>query len=54
MNTKMLMLIAMVFYFAWKRSTDPMLLFCAVFALALWVCVLLYRLETTEVTTKEK
>lgn len=53
MNTKMLILVAMAFFAGWKRIHDPLLLFCAVMAAALWVCVLIYRLETTNVVYEE-
>ncbi len=45
MNTKFLFIIAMSFFFAWKKLTEPFLLFCALFATALWVCVFIYRME---------
>jgi len=51
MNTKLLMIIALAFFIAWKRSADEILLFCAVFATALWVCVLIYRMEATHIVS---
>ena len=54
MNTKLLMLVALSFFIAWKRGNDPLLLFCAVSAAVLWVCVLIYHLETTEVVIQRK
>ena len=47
MNTKLLILIAFGFFLSWKQASDSFLLFCALFAFGLWVCVLIYRSETT-------
>ena len=46
MNTKWLMIIAFVFFLSWRKGADDFLLFCALFAAGLWVCVLIYRMET--------
>jgi hypothetical protein len=45
MNAKLLMIIAGLFFLFWKRAADSFLLFCALFAAGLCVCVLIYRLE---------
>ncbi|HSO20818.1 MAG TPA: hypothetical protein VLT88_15245 [Desulfosarcina sp.] len=47
MNTKLLMTVAFAFFLSWRRAADSFLLFCALFALGLWVCVVIYRMETT-------
>ena len=47
MNTKLLMIIALLFFLSWRRAADSFLLFCALFAIALFVCVLIYRMENT-------
>ena len=45
MNAKLLMIIAGLFFLLGKRAADSFLLFCALFAAGLCVCVLIYRLE---------
>jgi len=50
MNTKWLMIIAFVFFLSWRKGADDFLLFCALFAAGLWVCVLIYRMETPGIT----
>lgn len=47
MNTKLLMIIAFLFFLSWKKAEDSFLLFCALFAAGLFVCVLIYRSENT-------
>lgn len=47
MNTKLLMIIAFLFFLSWKKVADSFLLFCAIFAAGLCICVILYRLENT-------
>jgi len=47
MNTKLLILIAFAFFLSWRKAADSFLLFCALFAVGLWVCVLIYRSENT-------
>ena len=47
MNTKLLMIIAFLFFLSWKKAADSFLLFCALFAAGLFVCVLIYRVENT-------
>lgn len=47
MNTKLLMIIAFVFYLCWRRAADSFLLFCAIFAAGLCICVFIYRTENT-------
>lgn len=47
MNTKLLMIIAFVFFLSWRKASDSFLLFCALFAAGLWICVLIYRMENT-------
>jgi hypothetical protein len=41
------MLIAFLFFLSWKKAADSFLLFCALFAVGLCVCVLIYRMENT-------
>jgi hypothetical protein len=53
MNTKLLSIIAIVFFMFWKRSQDSFLLFCALFAAGLCVCVLIYRMENTQTVIEE-
>lgn len=45
MNTKFLLIIAVLFFFSWREVPDDFLLFCALFAAALSVCVFIYRVE---------
>lgn len=47
MNTKLLMIIAFLFFLSWKKAADSFLLFCALVAAGLFVCVLIYRVENT-------
>ena len=47
MNTKLLMIIAFMFFLSWRKAADSFLLFCALFAAGLCVCVLIYRMENT-------
>ena len=54
MNIKMLMIIAFLFFLSWRRAADSFLLFCALFAAGLFVCVLIYRLENTPTMVDEE
>ena len=45
MNTKLLMIIAFLFFLSWRKAADSFLLFCALFAVGLFVCVIIYRME---------
>ena len=47
MNTKLLMIVAFLFFLAWRKAADDLLLFGALFAAGLFVCVLIYRVENT-------
>jgi len=47
MNTNLLMIIAFLFFLSWKKAADSFLLFCALFAAGLFVCVFIYRAENT-------
>ena len=47
MNTKFLMIMAVVFFMAWRKAADSFLLFCALFAAGLCVCVIIYRMENS-------
>ncbi len=47
MNTKLLMIVAFLFFLSWRKAADSFLLFCALFAAGLFVCVLIYRVENT-------
>ena len=47
MNTKLLMIVAFLFFLSWRIAADSFLLFCALFAAGLFVCVLIYRVENT-------
>jgi len=51
MNTKLLIIIAFVFFLAWRRASDSFLLFCAIFAAGLCICVVIYRMENTSHST---
>ncbi len=53
MNTKLLMIIAFVFFLAWRKAADSFLLFCALFAAGLWVCMLIYRTENSRTVIDE-
>ena len=54
MNTKLLLLIAFVFFLSWRKGADSFLLFCALFAAGLWVCWLIYQSESTQTLTEEE
>lgn len=45
MNTKFLLITALLFFFSWRKVADNFLLFCALFAAALSICVFIYRME---------
>jgi hypothetical protein len=45
MNTKFLFITALMFFFSWKAMADEFLLFCALFAAAMGICVFIYRME---------
>ena len=47
MKTNLLIIAAFLFFLFWKKTGDPLLLFCTVFAAALWICLIIYRSETT-------
>jgi len=47
MKTKLLMIIAFLFFLSWRKAADSFLLFCALFAAGLYVCVLICRMENT-------
>jgi hypothetical protein len=50
MSTRFLLIAAVMFFLAWRTARDSFLLFCALFAAGLFICVLIYRLENTEQT----
>ena len=50
MSTKFLLITAFVFYLAWRSAKDSFLLFCALFAAGLFICVFIYRLENSQPT----
>jgi hypothetical protein len=54
MNTKLLMTIAFLFFLSWKKAADNFLLFCALFAAGLCVCVLIYRMENAHVVVEDE
>lgn len=45
MAPRLLMIIAIVFFLFWRRAADAFLLFGALFALGLWICVVIQRME---------
>ncbi len=47
MNSKLLMIVAFLFFLSWRKAADSFLLFCTLFAAGLFVCVLIYRVENT-------
>lgn len=53
MNTKFLMIIAFLFFLYWRKAEDSFLLFCALFAAGLCICVLIYRMENTHTVVDE-
>ncbi|BBO80702.1 hypothetical protein [Desulfosarcina ovata] len=53
MNTKLLIIIAFVYFLAWKRGADSFLLFCGLFAAGLCICVFLYRAENVRAVNKK-
>ena len=54
MNTKFLMTIAFLFFLSWRKAADSFLLFCALFAAGLCICVFIYRMENTHSVIDEK
>lgn len=54
MNTKLLMIIAFAFFLSWRKAADDFLLFCALFAAGLWVCVLIYRTDPSGTLTDDE
>ena len=54
MNTKFLMIIAFLFFLSWRKAADSFLLFCALFAAGLCICVLIYRMENTHSVIDEE
>ena len=53
MNAKFLMITAFLFFLSWRKAADSFLLFCALVAAGLWVCVLIYRSESTQTVIDE-
>jgi len=53
MSTKFLLIAAFMFFLAWRTAKDSFLLFCALFAAGLFICVFIYRLENTQPTIDE-
>ena len=47
MKINLLIIAAFLFFLFWKKTGDPLLLFCTVFAAALWICLIINRSETT-------
>jgi hypothetical protein len=47
MSPKLLMILTCLFFVAWRKAADSFLLFCALFAAGLWVCVVIYRMDGT-------
>ena len=45
MNTKLLLIIALFFYIAWKKSGDDFFIFCIVHTLVLAIAVFLYKID---------
>jgi hypothetical protein len=54
MNPKLLMIIAFLFFLSWRRAADSFLLFCALFAAGLCLCVLIYRMENDHTMVDEE
>jgi hypothetical protein len=54
MNTKLLLLIALVFYLWGKKTDDFLLYFCAAHTLILSIGVFLFRLENPSGSHQEK
>lgn len=54
MNPRLLMIISCLFLFAWRQSADSFLLFCALFAAGLWICVIIYRMDTSHTIIDEE
>lgn len=53
MNTKFLMIIAFLFFLSWRKGADSFLLFCALSAAGLCICVLIHRMENTHIVVDE-
>lgn len=48
MNTKLLIAFALLFFMAWRQGGDGLLLFCALFAAGLSICVMIFHMETRQ------
>ena len=54
MNTKLLMIITFLFFLSWRKAADSFLLFCALFAAGLCVCVIIFRMENATMVADEE
>jgi hypothetical protein len=54
MNTKLLILIAWLCYFALKQTADDFWRFCLIYSCAMATCAYLYRLENKSAPPKNK
>lgn len=53
MTPRLLLIMAVVFFLFGRRAADGFLLFCALFALGLWICVVIQRLESQPIAVDE-
>lgn len=51
MNAKLLIIIGFFFFMAWRRGGDALLLFCALCAAGLSICVMIFNMETSYLKT---
>lgn len=54
MNTKLLILLAWIFYFALRQTADEFWLFCLVYSCVLAACSFFYRWENKSISPKKK
>jgi len=54
MSIKFLMITAFLFFLSWKKVADDFLLFCALFAVGLCVCVFIYQMENPHQVVDEE
>ncbi|MGD9366593.1 MAG: hypothetical protein PVH87_12920 [Desulfobacteraceae bacterium] len=54
MNTKLLILIAWLSYFALRQTADDFWRFCLIYSCVMATCTFFYRLENKSATPKKK
>ncbi len=54
MSPRLLMIITCLFLIAWRKAADGFLLFCALFAAGLLICVIIYRMDRSATVIDEE